>query len=499
MLNHPSVIARYPDVDPEQWTQWIDRLNVLHGSSHEDHVGTYIADDLYNWDQGIRRLAGGLFADGGAAAAAHDHDPASLPPFPLQEDEIDNAARLATAARSLIADARLLASLELSLRDWASAFDALATSYLTPRHPGEQQQLDRCRAALADLASSDPDQRPMTYVEARCIAVDCLTDLRGARGEFLARGVTIAPLSPTRPIPYRALFVAGLSEGAFPAPHTDDALDLRRDRPEPGDMTPRQRDQWAFFQSIECARDWLSLSYISRDPVSGEVLSPSSVVYELMEMVMGPGVTVEEIARSHPMSRHEPGPPPSTESVDVIARRRERAANLRADVESYCADSGFGAPPPEALLAELGLEKRQILARQLGAVPAGALPRQTDIPPVVSLSVIRRFLEQPVHAWAEAALGIREGAIDDPSSREDEPFSTGPAARGVTTARRIRRPSNRTRGSGRAAPPVSRACRRRGALRRPPQRSVRWMAISHASRTPGNVERASGKAQQWCA
>ena len=69
-LVHPAVLATMDDVDPVRWASWCDALGVVHGADRSDHAETYIERDVFNWDQGLRRLALGVFMSGDASGEA---------------------------------------------------------------------------------------------------------------------------------------------------------------------------------------------------------------------------------------------------------------------------------------------------------------------------------------------------------------------------------------------------------------------------------------------
>ncbi len=66
LLTHPAILspARFPGVAPGDWIGLCDELAIVHGADHRDHAGTYIDEDLFNWDQGVRRAALGALMTG---------------------------------------------------------------------------------------------------------------------------------------------------------------------------------------------------------------------------------------------------------------------------------------------------------------------------------------------------------------------------------------------------------------------------------------------------
>ena len=71
---HPAVLATMDEVDPVRWAAWCDALGVVHGADRDDHAETYIERDVFNWDQGLRRLALGAFMSGDASGEGRPFD-----------------------------------------------------------------------------------------------------------------------------------------------------------------------------------------------------------------------------------------------------------------------------------------------------------------------------------------------------------------------------------------------------------------------------------------
>jgi len=436
LMVHPAVLAGHPEIDRDDWIRWCDELGIVHGADQRDHRGTYIERDVFNWDQGVRRLALGSFM-------AHDGDagaPAGLRlggqvyrPARVAQDERRSAARFAMLARSLIADARACREQERPLAQWARHLDALAASYLVPVTPADERALDRCREAIRQLAALDLSGRPVGYRTARELARDALAGLRSAGGDLPSDAVLVAPLAPMRPLPYRVLFLAGLGAGHFPSGERDLSLDLRTGSPpRAGETGPRERDRYTFLEALLSARDRLYVSYVARDEETGEELEPSSVVHELRGMLEAyRGAGDDALVVRHPLRRFERGG-----GRDAVARRQAGCAELRRDLVAHCAAHGQPVPDAAEIALELARPERAGLRAYLGLVASeAARPEQSrrvrGEPLVLSLAALRRFLECPLQAWAASVLGVRPDEDDDLVAQRDEPFERGPLASAI--------------------------------------------------------------------
>jgi exodeoxyribonuclease V gamma subunit len=460
ILTHPALLARYPDVDPNDWVHWSERLGIMHGGDHDDHEGTYIERDLYNWQQGIRRLALGAFMAGERSGETRPFrlGESAYLPEELPADLLPSAARFALVARSLISDARYCRTAEKPLAHWRIFFDLLVSSYLAPQSPEDERNLAACREAVATLASADLDGQPVPYRIACELLRTKLADLRGESGELLARGVTVAPLLPMRPIPYRVIFLAGLGEGHFPASERESPLDLRLARRRRGDVSPRERDRFLFLETLLSARDRVYLSYVSRDDQTGETLQPSPVVLELAH-ILRRGYAREDgagrIAVDHPLRRYDPryfpalfagssemdsslgsalagadgearAEPPLV-SVAPAAHRQAHVLALRRDLERMLREHGHDMPTMDELRQALASPRLAAVRAHLGwaeLTPSATQAESEENTISISLAMVRRFLESPLQAWAAAVLRLRESEMEDLVARADEAFAT---------------------------------------------------------------------------
>ena len=61
----------YPEAEPGQWQNWCIELEIIHGFDSADHQDTYIDQNLFHWEQGLRRLVLGACMAGADDGASH--------------------------------------------------------------------------------------------------------------------------------------------------------------------------------------------------------------------------------------------------------------------------------------------------------------------------------------------------------------------------------------------------------------------------------------------
>lgn len=420
VIGHSAFAGRRRGTDPAEWADLAERLAIFHGLDREAHAGTYVPGDHLSWDQGLTRLALGAFVDGS------DGRPVTLGAqryVPETPDDLDGPeARFALVVRSLISDLRFARGEDLPLTAWARFAGAMLTAYLEAADDGEAAALRRAIAAVEGLAAYDARGDAVPYSVAEELARHELSDLGGGGAQARRHGVVVSTLLPMRALPFRVIFVLGLGEGRFPASDRRDAMDLRAARRRAGDVTPAERDRYAFLETLLSARDRLILSYVARDERTGEPLAPAVVLTELLEAVEEGYLPAarERLVFRPPLRRHE-----ATELTASLpaAASEARAAALGRAVRAEVREVAGASLGPEDLLR---LASDAGLRDDLGLVRLPE-PRRADAAAADELrlhwAALRRFLESPLQGWARAALHLTDDDEHHGPAAADEPFA----------------------------------------------------------------------------
>lgn len=428
LLIHPSVLCRFPGADPDEWTRWCHELNIVHGVDHNSHKDTYIEKDLYNWDQGVRRLVLGAFMTGRQSG---DTRPFIMEgcadrylPEEFRQGSNGSAAAFGLLVRSLVRDSLFFRDANLSMAEWSDCLMKMVSAYIGASSQEDEHILSRCQSLLFSMREMDLDDAKVSYTIAREFASSLLSGIQGSKGQYLTNGVVVSSFLPMRPIPFRAVFIAGMGEGRFPTQEIRDPLDLRSARRFPGDVSPRERDQYMFLETLVSTRDTLCLSYVSRDSQTGEELKPSSVISELLYLLGRGYMSREQIDRMvirHPLRRYDrdyfpdlfPDGARALPSFSPAARSEAHVLALREDRKAfYKGKEPTGIPLPPRLNIMLGL----------CAMPDSRTAEADDVR-TVSITQIRKFLNCPMQGWAAFHLGLKQDEEMDLVSCVDEVFS----------------------------------------------------------------------------
>ncbi len=419
VMTHPAVLGRVPEVLPHEWVSLVERLGIFHGIDHEALADTYVADeDRLSWEQGIVRVALGSVARPEPVSL---NGSTYLPEASPVGSSVE--ACFALLARSLSSDVSFAREARLSLSEWARFCASLLQAYLTPSSEPEEAALRKALAVTESLAALDLDGTEVSYGLAWELLRGPLEELVGTRGQQLADGVAVSSLMPMRAIPFRAIFVLGLTEGRFPAPDHRDSMDLRAARRYAGDVTPPERDRYTFLETLLCAREHLVLSYVARDESTGDPLSPSAVVTELLDVIeqsYAPGARTTLSGPEIPLRRHDDE---GARAVLPEAAREQLAAQLgrqlRADLGERLPTRTSAAEIARSVAGDPGV------ARLLDLAPIPATPSVSEDRSTLrlSLSALRRFLECPLQGWTRSVLRLSDDELSSEAMAAEEPFS----------------------------------------------------------------------------
>ena len=422
LATHPTVLPDTEAVSAGDWVAWCEDLAIVHGADHDDHAGTYIEHDLLNWNQGLARLTLGLFmtADENGAPTFYENASGRYLPHDVAFDRGDSAAQLVTLARSLIADARFIARAQLSMRDWTALLRSTVTAYVSARDDADERDLLRVLTILDRLELDDLTNERYGYDIVQELLRDVLAELRENVGQPLADGVLVAPLRLAASVPLRVVYMPGLHEGAFPVTDQQSSLDIRRFDRRPGEIAPRERDQYQFLARLMATERQLYLSYVARDAATGEPRAAAPTVVELMRILqpyLGPEAEPHFVLE--PPLRRYTGPIHRFASAAAV--REAETCRLR---ESLLAKVDATTLAPNRLRALIGEDAWERLSARLGvmAPPDEPIP----LPDTVTLRDLRLFLEDPLQGWAHHSLGLRQDERSDRVAIVDECFQTTP-------------------------------------------------------------------------
>ena len=439
LLSHPALSAKLEGLTPGDLAGLAEKLGIIYGADRSDHEGTYVDEDVFNWDQGVRRLTLGAFMTGGKSGDERIFATADGR-WLVEEvagDALPAAARFGMLVRSLLADARYVRKEQLTLSQWAAFFTSQVERYFEPTEARDEHDRFRISGALGRLEQMDWGIK-VSGRTAAAIAERTLAELSGGRGRYLAEGVVVSSFLPMRAIPFKVVFLLGLGEGLFPAAGRRDALDLRAAKRRAGDVDPSERDRYMFLETLLCTRQKLYLSFVRRDEQTGDPLQPSAVVQELLHTLKSGYLGedgLEQLKVKPALRRYDD----QLSLIDTFIDEAKVEAQVQAIAASWQKHSGAPAiedpasgfnairkyaAPGEwdklAAMLKLPAGPPDFKEASSEAITEAGLPGR-EAEAVLTMAALRRFLECPMQGWASAMLGLAE-TEDDQADREEEDF-----------------------------------------------------------------------------
>jgi exodeoxyribonuclease V gamma subunit len=470
LATHPNVEGRFEEVETERWEEWVEELNILYGADRDDQKRDdehYLDADLYNWDQGLKRLAFGATRDVGdePGEARIEVDGDEYLPEDVEPSAWDEASSMATLIQSLIEDARWLEGHEATLEEWGEICSEMIDTYLVPNDDAgadyrtDQRDIARLRTTLEELGER-PSIGEVPFRVAQLQAFDRLERLTDATSSGGTEGVVVTTPDRVRGVPFEHTFVLGLGEGEYPRTDARSDIDLRLDARQVGDVRASEQDAYHFLEMLQSTGERLTLSWIGRDPTSGDERPASSLIEDvkrtLPDDVRGEELD-EEIVDDHPLHRYarrggyfedlpsegdgdtEGGSNDLERNLHPEAFREAQMDALRGFVET----PGGAARGREIWTGEAFLEAQRRLRRGRGGSKAPSVrlnepeaydpregrleprpPERGQLPNTIRIRQLAKFLKSPLQAKAKYMLGMYEDD-EDATGERVEPMELG--------------------------------------------------------------------------
>ncbi|WP_459945869.1 exodeoxyribonuclease V subunit gamma [Desulfocastanea catecholica] len=184
------------------------------------------------------------------------------------------------------------------LDDWSRLLQGIVQQLFGDEN---EQELVELRTLIAELSeSSSPfHTAEVEYTVIREWFTQSAKERRSSTG-FLRGQLTFCSMLPMRSIPFQVVCLIGLCDGVFPKNDSHDTFDLMATDFRPGDRSPRGDDRYQFLEAVLAARSHLYLSYIGQSIRTNEVIPPSVVVTEFLE-VLDNGYGVHDLVVRHPL------------------------------------------------------------------------------------------------------------------------------------------------------------------------------------------------------
>ncbi|MDH5832398.1 exodeoxyribonuclease V subunit gamma [Luteimonas kalidii] len=380
------------------------------------------ADDAYTWAFALDRLLLG-HATGSDAPIATASGQLVAPMPELEGSALDALDTLVRLLRVLARHASVLDE-ALTPEGWRERLLGLLDALLTrpPASPSTRRALDRLRSLIDTFASDARRAGVDTPVPAEIVRAHFAAALSEAdtRAPLLTGGVSIARMVPMRLLPFRAICLLGMDDGAFPRRDPAGGLDrlatdVAAGRRMRGDRSTRDDDRFLFLQLFAAAQDVFYVSYQGADPRDGSVREPSVLVADLLAAAdaqhAADAKAGEALVVRHPL---QPFAPAAFGGFDEPRRFSYSAqwwpAAAQPTARRVPLPAWFDGEVLPAL--EDGEAAGAVGADGSGIKGASASAGAATYPVTLTLDELRRFLQAPADVFLRQRLGLRLAEVE---------------------------------------------------------------------------------------
>ncbi|KZY72425.1 hypothetical protein A3742_15510 [Oleiphilus sp. HI0071] len=285
LLSLDAVCSRF-DLNAERLAfarKLVDALNIRWGvnESHRDAViGSSHTGDSHTWLFGLRRALKSYLV------GAPDDLKAGFIECPLRSAEQHEVLGILLRVVDLIESNAVALRSTKSVDEWAIRVQQVWYSWFDMNALDEslRQLADKSLDALIEQVevSGFDQQVPFSLIFA---VLQAELEKEKVSQRFLSGRINFCNLMPMRTVPFKAVCLLGMNEGAYPRHDMTQSFDLISQYPARlGDRSRRRDDRYMFLEAILSAEDRLYISYKGFDPKDNSELFPSVLLSELQEL-----------------------------------------------------------------------------------------------------------------------------------------------------------------------------------------------------------------------
>ena len=266
------------------WLEWISKLNVFYGFD-ENKI------DFYSWGLALKRLKFGRIMDSvDDFSCEKDLFYQNIVPFSdIESEDIEKLDKFVNIIESLFIKLKFLKDKKENGEFWAYEIKNLINDFLlipddlkAENYVLHQILLDLERLKTYDFISNQKIFNVSYIIE---FIKANLSEIPSGIGSYLCGGVTISSLAPLRPIPFKIVYIVGLTEGDFPGFKETSTLDLRTEKREIGDIERSDANKYLFLETLMSVREKLYLTYICKDIQKDQEFLPCSIILQLKDYI----------------------------------------------------------------------------------------------------------------------------------------------------------------------------------------------------------------------
>lgn len=280
LLEQPVIYSNFAlvETDLELIKYWLAATHVRWGQSAQHKKELDLPELNENtWQATLDRLLMGY------AVGSEDDFVCEVLPFPDIEGSSAQALGGLCSFMSVLFNAKNELKCPKTLVDWTSQLSCYAEQLLGQTGSIELQQLYQLLTALSSNVEG---------VHNECLALPVITswledrvsETKSTQG-FLRGQLTFCSMLPMRAIPFKVTALLGMNEGEFPKIDQNPTFDLLSQHARKGDHSRRSDERYQFLEIVLSTRQQLVVTYIGQSIANNDVIFPSVVISELLDVL----------------------------------------------------------------------------------------------------------------------------------------------------------------------------------------------------------------------
>ncbi len=277
--------------DAEVWTDWISSLNMYRQEFVTvEEMGEWV---YYTFQFALRRHRLGRIMEVQEENEQSDYQ-GIIPYTDGHSSDLERINKFNTVLELLYYRLKSISSTEYSLREWIDIIKKLTADFIKVAEddPEELYVQNACFKSLLRLINlqflreqegSGEEVYPLEFIYT--YLRETISTLHGNKGDYLVTGVNISSLVPKRQIPFKIVYIMGMSEGDFPGTSDMSSLDIRNIKRRIGDTSTVEINQYLFLEILLGVREKLYISYVSRELEKDRTYIPSSIIGQLTSYI----------------------------------------------------------------------------------------------------------------------------------------------------------------------------------------------------------------------
>lgn len=287
VLENPCVrqAMNFTRDDVVKWRELIQKYGAYDGFESGDSAEANKSGN-FNWNYALQRMRLGLVS---AEMPAQDGNNASISLEPSDAGYVYKFSEVIETLQRKLAALKVTSAVFSSADEklwsdsWAGRLHGIMDEFLAVDKDNEIEATVRAKIVRALNSLRVVSGNKQNFELSVAMVEHAVSAAEYAKGGYLHHGVTFGNLRSLANVPFRQIFVMGLSEGSIPGHDDKSTLDVRNELDKRTDVLRSEEDKEHFLSAVMSAQDRLVLSYPNCSLSDDARLYPSSLVIDVKE------------------------------------------------------------------------------------------------------------------------------------------------------------------------------------------------------------------------